>query len=90
MPSMILMKGERRSRLLGYSFGRATALQTMNDALEQLRNQLAVERKTRQREIVVELQETIVILTRELRQARIELALRDVLANAESPSAMVH
>ena len=60
------------------------------DAIEQLRDQLAVERKTWQREIVVELQETIVILTRELRQARIELALRDVLANAESPSAMVH
>jgi len=36
MPTMILMKGERRSRLLGYSFGRATALQTMNDAIEQL------------------------------------------------------
>ena len=90
MPTMILMKGERRSRLLGYSFGRATALQTMNDAIEQLQDQLAAERKTWQREIVTELQETVTLLSRELALARRELLLRDVLASAESPSSMLH
>jgi len=87
---MTILKNERNR--LAFRFGRATALRSTNDVIDQLQAQLEAERKQHKFNIT-ELEKEIAILLRDLMQARYELARRDVVdafANAPSPSGMVH
>ena len=77
---------------LAFRFGRATALRSTSDLIDQLQAQLEAERKQHAFN-VAELEKQITTLLRDLMQARYELARRnmvDAFANAPSPSAMMH
>jgi len=87
--STILKIGRTR---LAFQFGRASALRSANDVIDQLQAQLDAERKQHAFD-VAESEKQIAILIRDLMQAKYELAQRnlvDAFANAPSPSAMMH
>jgi predicted phage tail protein len=87
---MTFLKNERGR--LAFQFGRASALRSTNETVDQLREQLekvqqqlAFERHAHEQEIA--------ILIRDLAQAKLELARRDVavsFAAAPSPSEFKH
>ena len=77
---------------LAFRFGRATALRSSSDVVEQLRAQLDAERKQHAFD-VIELEKQVATLLRDLMQAKYELARRnlaDKFVSTPSPSAMVH
>jgi hypothetical protein len=89
MPMTILKNGRMR---LAFRFGRASALRSANDVIDQLQAQLDAERKQHAFD-VAESEKQIAILIRDLMQARYELAQRNVVetfAKMESPSARLH
>ena len=89
MPMTILKNGRTR---LAFRFGRASALRSASDVIDQLQAQLEAERKQHKFN-VTELEKQIAMLLRDLMQARYELARRnmvDAFASAPSPSAMMH
>ena len=89
MAMTILKNGRTR---LAFRFGRASALRSTNDIVDQLQAQihqlqarLKTEREHHEKEIAA--------LTRELLQTKYELAKRDMVdafANTPSPSARLH
>jgi hypothetical protein len=88
--AMTILKNERMR--LAFRFGRASALRSANDVIDQLQAQLDAERKQHAFD-VAESEKQIAILLRDLMQAKYELAQRnmiDAFANAPSPSAMMH
>jgi hypothetical protein len=73
-------------------FGRATGIRSTSEALDQLQAQLDTERKQHAFN-VGELEQQNALLIRDLAQARLELARRNMIdsfASAPSPSAMMH
>ena len=89
MPMTILKNGRTR---LAFQFGRASALRSTSDVVDQLQAQLDAERKQHAFD-VAESEKQIAILLRDLMQAKYELAQRNMVeafANALSPSARVH
>ena len=89
MAMTILKNGRTR---LAFQFGRASALRSASDVIDQLQAQLDAERKQHAFD-VAESEKQIAILIRDLMQAKYELAQRnlvDAFANAPSPSAMMH
>ena len=88
--TMTILKNERTR--LAFRFGRATALRSTSDVIDQLQVQLEAERKQHAFD-VAELNRVLAVLQRELLEARLELARRDMVdafASAASPSAMMH
>jgi hypothetical protein len=88
--AMTILKNERTR--LAFRFGRASALRSTSDVVEQLQAQLEAERKQHAFNIA-ELERQIATLLKHLMQARLELARRDMidaLAGASSPSATMH
>ena len=89
MPMTILKNGRTR---LAFRFGRASALRSASDVIDQLQAQLEAERKQHKFN-VTELEKQIAMLLRDLMQARYELARRnlsDKLIGIPSPSPLVH
>jgi len=85
----ITLNAQRRR---GFLFGRASALRSTSDVVDQLQAQLEAERKQHAFD-VAESEKQIAILIRDLMQAKYELAHRnmiDAFANAPSPSASLH
>jgi len=86
----MILKNERNR--LAFRFGRATALRSASDVVDQLQAQLEAERKQHALNIA-ELERQVATLLKDLLQARLELARRnmvDAFASAPSPSAMTH
>ena len=82
----MILKNERVRA--AFRFGRQTALRSTNDAVEQLQAQIQQLQFN-----AAEYERQITILSRELAQARLELAQRDLVdafASAPSPSSMKH
>ena len=89
MAMTILKNGRTR---LAFRFGRASALRSASDVIDQLQAQLEAERKQHAFD-VAESEKQIAILIRDLMQAKWELAQRNVIetfAKMESPSARLH
>jgi hypothetical protein len=89
MAMTILKNGRTR---LAFQFGRASALRSTSDVVDQLQAQLEAERKQHAFD-VAESEKQIATLLRDLMQAKYELAHRDTVdtfAKVASPSAMVH
>jgi hypothetical protein len=85
----ITLNSQRRR---GFLFGRASALRSTSDVVDQLQAQLDAERKQHAFD-VAESEKQIAILIRDLMQAKYELAQRNVVetfAKMESPSARLH
>jgi multidrug resistance efflux pump len=81
----------RRTRL-AFQFGRASALRSASDVIDQLQAQLEAERKQHKFNIT-ELEKQIATLLRDLMQAKYELAQRNLVetfVKMESPSARLH
>jgi len=75
-------------RRLAFQFGRQSALRSTSDAIDQLQAALEAERAQ-----VAELERGLALLQRELLEARLEIARRnivDAFAAAPSPSPSVH
>jgi hypothetical protein len=86
----MILKNERNR--LAFRFGRASALRSTSDVIDQLQAQLEAERKQHAFN-VAELERQVATLLKDLLQARLELARRnmvDAFASAPSPSAMMH
>ena len=82
-----ILKNERGNRL-AFQFGRQRGLRSASDVIDQLQVELASERAQ-----VAELKRGLAVLQRELLEARLEIARRNVVdafAAAPSPSAMTH
>jgi hypothetical protein len=81
-----------RNRRLAFLFGRQSGIRATGETVEQLQEQLRREREQRAFDHRY-FQEQIALLSRELAEARYELARRDrekAFAEAPSPSAMMH
>ena len=86
----MILKNERNR--LAFRFGRASALRSTSDVVDQLQAQLEAERKQHAFN-VAELEKQIAILIRDLMHAKYELAQRNLVetfSKMESPSAMLH
>jgi hypothetical protein len=86
----MILKNERNR--LAFRFGRATALRSTSDVVEQLQAQLEAERAQHAAH-VAELNRVLAVLSKQLLEARVELAkqrVADAFASTPSPSAMVH
>ena len=87
---MSLTLNSQRRR--GFLFGRASALRSANDVIDQLQAQLDAERKQHAFDNA-ESEKQIAILLRDLMAAKYEIAQRNLVetfAKMESPSAMLH
>ena len=85
--SMRILRYERKNRL-AFQFGREVALRSSSEVIDQLQLELEAERAQ-----VAELNRVLAALSKELLEARLEIARRnivDAFAAAASPSAMVH
>jgi hypothetical protein len=85
----ITLNSQRRR---GFLFGRASALRSTSDVVDQLQEQLQREREQHKFN-VAELEKQIAILIRDLMAAKYEIAQRNLVetfSKMESPSAMVH
>jgi hypothetical protein len=83
---MSLTPNARRRR--AFLIGRQNGLRSTSDMVDQLQAALEAERAQ-----VAELNRVLAVLQRELFEARLEIARRnmvDAFANAPSPSAMMH
>jgi cell division protein FtsB len=83
----IFLKREHNNRL-AFLFGRQTALRPTSDTVDQLQKQIEQLKFN-----ATQYEGQIAMLSRQLAEARLELARRDIVdafANAHSPSAMVH
>ena len=83
---MALTPNAQRRR--GFLIGRQNGLRSSNDMVDQLQAQLEAERAQ-----VAELERGLAVLQRELFEARLEIARRnivDAFVAASSPSEMVH
>ena len=77
---------------LAFQFGRASALRSTSDVIDQLQAQFEAERKQHAFD-VAESEKQIAILIRDLMQAKYEIAQRNLVetfAKMESPSARLH
>jgi septum formation topological specificity factor MinE len=82
-----ILKNGRGNRL-AFQFGRQTGLRSASDVIDQLQVELAAERAQ-----VAELERGLAVLSKELLEARLELAKRrvaDAFAAMPSPSVMMH
>jgi septal ring factor EnvC (AmiA/AmiB activator) len=83
----IFLKREHNNRL-AFLFGRQTTLRPTSDTVDQLQKQIEQLKFN-----ATQYEGQIAMLSRQLAEARLELARRDLVdafANAHSPSAMVH
>jgi hypothetical protein len=82
-----ILKNERGNRL-AFQFGRQRGLRSASDVIDQLQVELAAERAQ-----VAELNRVLAVLSKELLEARFELARRnlaDKFVSTPSPSPSVH
>jgi hypothetical protein len=83
---LTIFKNERNR--LAFRFGRQTALRSANDVVDQLQKQIEQLKFN-----AAEYERQLTAISRQLAEARLELARRDLVdafASAHSPSAMVH
>jgi hypothetical protein len=88
---MPMIVNDRRKRL-AFLFGRQSGIRSTGEKLEQVQEQLRRERSQRAFDHSY-YQEQIALLSRELAEARYEIAKRDrekAFAEAPSPSGMLH
>jgi hypothetical protein len=74
-----------RNRRLAFQFGRQSGIRAANGALDQVSEQLRIERAR-----VRELEKQNALLRRELELTLIQRDLRDTFVAVSSPSTMVH
>ena len=88
MPLILKNKHDR----FAFQFGRQSGLRSIDDAVEQLSEQLRSERAQHRFDLAEKERESAIVL-RELAEAHLELARRDTadaFARAPSPSTMMH
>jgi hypothetical protein len=85
MPLILKNKTDR----FAFQFGRGSALRSTSELVDQLQEQLRIER-AQHRFNLAEKEKEIAILLRELAEMRLQLARFGAFASAPSPSAMVH
>ena len=87
---MSLTLNSQRRR--GFLFGRASALRSANDVIDQLQAQLDAEKKQHAFDVAAS-ERQIALLLRDLMQAKYEIAQRNLIetfSKMESPSARLH